>query len=130
MANDLNMMKYLKEIRGNSHKMMKQLGNNSKNFFQVKNWEAQGFIDRSTRRWQPVKNKPPGQKILVVTGRLRRSARSYVTSRTRARVEFSAPYASYVNADRQFIGNSARLDKENEKIIRNFMTKIFSKTLR
>ena len=110
--------------------MMAQLGNNSKNFFQVDNWEAQGFIDKSVKKWKPVKNKPTGQKILVRTGRLRRSGTSKVTGRGRAVVEFTAPYASYVNEDRPFVGDSHALDKENAKIITNFMTKIFSGVLK
>ena len=128
--NNLHTDQLIRRFQNKSRRLMGRLGNNSKNFYQVDNWEAQGFIDGSVKKWKPVKDKPPGQKILVRTGRLRRSARSKVVRSNRAQVEFSAPYASYVNEERQFIGNSKTLDKENEKIIVKFMDEIFNVTLK
>jgi hypothetical protein len=103
---------------------MSKLANNSANFFKVDVWEAQGFIDGGVKRWNNVKNKPVGQKILVRTGRLRRSGQGRAVSSSRAYVTFDAPYASFVNAKRQFIGNSKELDAKNEKTITAHLDKI------
>lgn len=125
MANRLNAKKISSRIRRSRRSLLRQLGNNSLNFFKVENWEAQGFIDRIVRKWKQVEGKPAGQKILVRTGRLRRSGRSKVVSSTRAQAIFDAPYASYVNKDRPFVGKSETLDKQNEKLITRFVNRIF-----
>lgn len=123
MANSLNNRQLIQVISQRQRSLIARLGNNTKNFFQITNFEAQGFIDTRVKRWKPVATKKPGEKILVRTGRLRRSATSTVKSPTRAEVSFQAPYASYVDRSRQIVGKSATLDKQNRKIIeRHFLT--------
>ncbi len=124
MSNNLNGKFYSNQIRRNSRRLNRQIANNSKNFFQVKNWEAQGFIDEGVDKWRPVEGKPAGQKILVRTGRLRRDVIVRVLNRIRSEIVFGAPYASFVNKLRQFVGKSRTLDRENEQIITKFIGRL------
>jgi hypothetical protein len=115
-----------RELRAKDKTLYTKIGNQSKNFFQVDVWEAQGFIDDQVEPWKPVPNKPPGQKILVRTGRLRRSAGFTVGVKSRVTIFFNTQYASFVNKLRQFIGNSRRLDSKNMRTIEKHITRIFN----
>lgn len=111
-----------KIIRRSRRQVLRELANNSLNFFKVDVFEAQGFIDRGIQRWKPRKNnRDPGRKLNVKTGRLRNSGQITSISIYRARIAFTAPYADFVNAERQFIGDSAELDKQNEEIVLNYV---------
>jgi len=114
-------------IRG-KRSLMRDLAVNSKEFFQKTNFGSRAFVDVPRRRWKRRKDNLP-HPILEKTGKLRRSARHRVQSRTRALVEFTARYASFHNTGtgrlpkRQFSGESRVLNRQNEKIIVNYIHK-------
>ena len=126
-ANNLNTTGILRKMSQRRRSLMRRLGNNSKNFFVIDNFEAQGFIDDGVEKWKPVKTKLAGQRILIDKGRLRRSGRSRVVRVNRAVVSFEAPYASFVNKTRQIIGDSVTLDGQNRVIVERHYNAIFKR---
>lgn len=125
MANDLNMRRFLSTMDQRKRSLMRALGNNSKNFFQIDNFDSQGFIDDSVQKWKPVKTKLPGQRIGIESGRMRRSFTSRVTRPNRAEVSVNVNYASFFNRTRKLVGNSSTLDRQNRNIIERHYNAIF-----
>lgn len=125
MANDLNMRRFLSTMDQRKRSLMRALGNNSKNFFQIDNFDPQGFIDDRVQKWKPVKTKLPGQRIGIESGRMRRSFTSRVTRPNRAEVSVNVNYASFFNRTRKLVGNSSTLDRQNRNIIERHYNAIF-----
>ncbi len=125
----LGLNKQLSSFKRGKRKLMKELGDNSHKFF-VKNFDAQGFVNVPKKRWRPLKHPRRNgttKPILVDTGKLKNSGKVFVQSRNRASVMFTAKYASFHNKGggklpkRQFSGESRVLNKQNEKIILNYI---------
>lgn len=121
--------------------LMTQIGNIVVN--QVdKNFKAQGFIDRSVKKWKPRKVKDVGRATLVKTGRLRRSIKKKSVSSKRvtvASVGKAAVYAGVHNnglkagrgkgftmPKRQFLGPSYEIDKKVVALLKKKVKKGFN----
>ena len=112
--------------------------------FYTLNFRKQGFDDNGIDKWQPRKNEffsgiarvrkrerlASGRAILVKSGALRRSLRYYRNGLTSVMITSNLPYADAHNTGvkgrlpkRQFIGNSANLDKI---ILRKFDKRIYN----
>ena len=121
----LGLDKDLRRFKNGKRKLMKDLADNSKKFFQITNFNAQAFVDVPRKKWKKLKVPRPGL-ILVKTGAMRASGESRVQSSTRATVKFKAKYSSFHNQGtaklpkRQFSGESKVLNKQNDKIILNY----------
>ncbi len=123
----LNMQQTIREIGLKRRTLTRKLGNNTLNLFQVRNFNAQGFIDDTVRKWKKVRSKKPGERILIRTGRLRRSGKVRVQRASRALVMFDVKYASYVNKERPIVGSSKTANRESRTIIERHYRKIFGR---
>lgn len=130
MSKGIQLGKVRRRLTESKRKVLKEVANNSVNFFKVKVFDAQGFIDKSVNKWDEVKGKKGG-KILVKSGNMRQSGKTIFVNSKKARIGFTAHYSSYHNEGagnlkkRQIIGDSEQLDKENKKIIDSFIETIF-----
>lgn len=107
------------------------MANNAVNHFKVDNFNAQGFIDESVERWPARKSKRDnaGRKILVKTGRGRESIKVLSRYGNKRKIGTLVPYMNYHNEGagrlpkRKFIGNSAKLERKNARVLRDFLRK-------
>lgn len=120
--NKLRLGAKIKEAKKRRLTAMRKIAKNSVNFFKDDVFEAQGFIDQGVEKWKPRKKQRPG-KTLVKTGRGRASIREKEVTSNKATIQAGAKYMSYHNngtknlPQRKFMGNSARLDKQNNRIL-------------
>ena len=128
----LGLDKQLAAFRRNQRTVIKEMTNNSGDFFQETNFKNQAFTDTPRKRWKNLKRPRRNgttKPILVDTGRLQKSRRDNIIGKTRGKVRFLAPYASFHNdgarnlPKRQFSGESKILNKQNEKILLNYTSK-------
>lgn len=107
------------------------MANNAVNHFKIDNFNAQGFIDETVERWPARKSKKDdaGRKILVKTGRGRESIKVLSRYGNKRKIGTLVPYMNYHNVGagrlpkRKFIGNSAKLERKNAKVLRDFLRK-------
>ena len=121
------------------------LANEAQNFF-AGSWKSQGFTDTTLKGWNPRKKetkKTEGKAILVGSGKLRRAVQNSIREKSFSKVRLvvdggSIPYASVHNngghagrgagfemPQRQFMGDSAELRKQQRKTIVKFIDKIW-----
>ena len=116
MSNKLHTERALRAIKNDKRILMRKLGNQATNFFKVTVFNAQGFIDKSVKRWKQTQD--PKGRILIDRGRGRRSIRETRVTRQRVVVQAGAFYMYFHNEgippqpQRQFMGNSDRLDEK------------------
>jgi phage gpG-like protein len=131
--NQLKTDRTLKNYSKMKRRLLRDMAITARDFFKVDVFEAQGFIDGGVKRWPPrkkEKKKDRGRKILVKTGKGRRSIRSRVMSANTARVMAHAVYMGYHNRGdkpqpkRQFMGDSRELNKKLIERIDLFMSKL------
>jgi hypothetical protein len=124
----LGLSKVSKDLQPLKDRMLDAMAENTIKFFSIDNFNAQGFQNRALVPWAPRKDKKDtGRQLLVKTGRLKNSCR--VTSRTKnsRTVEFTAPYAGFINDGtknmpaRQLVGESEILNRKTEKIISDYL---------
>lgn len=128
MAIDLG--KSLKKFEAKKKTLLMTIGNNGVKMFKGANFEAQGFIDKSVNRWKPKKKKDGRKTLVGKTGTLRNTI--FYNSNGRDKLTFGtlASYGQYHNEGqgvpkRQFMGDSAALNKRNSKSIIKAIKKSF-----
>lgn len=128
------------QLRG----VMKQVGNIVVNEVD-KNFKAEGFIDRSVKKWKPRKRpdkNPKKRAILVKSGRLKRSIRRLSVSAKRVTVGAKGKAAVYAGVHnhglkagrgagftmpkRQFLGPSHQIDKKVVQLLKKKIKKGFN----
>jgi len=132
----INIKRQADEFRRKKITLLRTIGNNGVTMFKVNNFEAQGFIDSGLSRWKP-KQKPDGRKTLRGKTLHLRNLIFYEVSRngiefgSNARSDdgYNYPKAHNEGLDgmpkRQFMGESAALNKINGKSIGKFIKNIF-----
>jgi hypothetical protein len=126
MAIDIKKQYY--QIQRGKVTLLRTLGANGVKMFKVNNFEAQGFIDSGVSRWKKKKAND-GRKTLVKTSVMRNTIFYKVV---RGKIEFGtlAKYGRRHNEGldgmpkRQFMGESAALNKINGRTIGLFIKKI------
>lgn len=88
------------------------MGNMALNFFDD-SWKRKGFIDNRIERWPQRISKDSGRRILVKTGRLRRSLRMQASGR-RVIIFTDVPYAKIHNEGGQ-IQTTARVSAHQRR---------------
>lgn len=108
----------------NKSVLLERMANNCVNHFKIINFDAQGFVDRTVKKWEPRKNdSDPGRKLNVKTGRLRQSISVISRSNDSRTVGSNVPYAGFVNVSREYMGKSAMLTDKNQQLINSFVKK-------
>jgi len=111
--------------------IIEELTVDARNFFD-ESWDNKGFTDDDLVSWEPVidrKTKEAKESPLVDTGALRRSLRTEFDSES-GTVYTEQEYATYhnegsdIHPQRQFMGNSAELDRRALEIIDNKISEI------
>ena len=127
----LNIMGKAHAFRKEFNKLTLRMGKMASEHVQH-NFKAEGFVDDTLQRWPKLRApKPSGKKILVRTGRMKRTTR--IVSRTRNNVTLSTPvpYAGIHNRPvgqmkqyeggkypgRMFMGHSKVLAAATQKMI-------------
>jgi len=123
---------FIQRFKHQKRKLPKQIGNIGLNHF-LESFRMGGFNDSGFKRWAPRKartKRNAGRALLVDSGALRNSLGLKTARWQKIRVaSVGIPYASRHNRglagmpQRQFIGNSGRL---NAKITRRIKTEIKS----
>jgi hypothetical protein len=99
-------------------------------FFFLNNWSRQGFYDTSLTPWARRRgNREPKRPILFLTGRLKRGTKIVDQMFGKITIANDVPYAYEHNegvnqTKRQFMGNSAKLEGQIEKMIEKSVSKI------
>lgn len=128
MSNKLNTDKTLIKFKAMKATIMKKITNHTVNYFQDVVFDTQGAALGS--RWKTSERaKKDGGKTLQKTGKGKRSIDSRITgdrSRIAPRVDYMRYHQTGAghNPTRQFMGNSARLLKENGRIINKELAKL------
>ena len=125
-AKELDLRPLIAEFKAQRKNLPKVLGNAAVKHFQD-NFRREGFLDNSLSKWARRKRETKrsrGKKILQNTGRLRRSVKRLTTRFGRIEIGTrGVDYATVHNEGlgnmpkRQFIGDSAKLDKLLKKRI-------------
>ena len=127
MKDPFNFAKLQQDFKRSKRKIIRDITQESSTFFKDDVFNAQGFIDRSVKRWPKRKgNKDPDRKLNVKTGRMR-IAISPRFGRNKGTVKSDVPYSGHVNDIRPFMGRSVVLDKRAKKIIFKALNKMFKK---
>lgn len=122
-----------KALKKEQRRLVNELGNEAKNFFQNEVFEAEEFINvGSTNPWEPSERvlNNPGDKTLQDRGELRRSIDYRVRRKTKIEVYYTAPYGVYHNNGvspqpmRQFIGDNSLLDERLEDMTKKALNRI------
>lgn len=130
MSNKFKFSEKIKRIERSKRLIMRELGENSVNFFKGEVFDRESWINRRAKRWEPRKVPDPSRRLLVNTGRMRQSGKVTFFSSRMAKVEFTVKYARYHNSGtsnlpkRKFIGNGAVLEKRNKKVLLKIVNRI------
>ena len=125
----IDLGKQLNQLKREKRNLMRTLGANGIRHFKIVNFEAQGFVDSSLDRWQP-KRKKDGRKTLVGKTSILRNTIGYNVVGNNINFHSLAPYARKHNEGlegmpkRQFMGDSAKLNKKNNIAIQRAIKKI------
>lgn len=116
------------KIKRDKNQLLREIGNNGVTMFKGNNFEAQGFIDNNLSRWKK-KKKPDGRKVLVGKTTMLRNTINYKAKTNRVEFGTLVPYGRRHNEGlkgmpkRQFMGESAALNKINGRTIGMFLKK-------
>ena len=128
MSNKLNTDKTLAKFKAMKVTILQKLSNNSVNYFQDEVFSSQGAA--IGERWKTsARAKKDGGNTLQKTGKGMRSISGRIGGNT-AKIAPRVKYMEYHqtgagnNPKRQFMGNSAALLKENNRIIQKELSKL------
>lgn len=138
MANKFNFDRVVRNMEKLKTTLPVILANEAQNFF-ARSWKSQGFTDKSLNPWAPrakETKKTKGKAIMVSTGKLRRAVQNSIREKSFSKIRLvidggSIPYAARHNngedgmPQRQFMGDSAELRKQQRKTIVNQIDKIW-----
>lgn len=127
----INLKRKLSKFKKARERAMREIANNSVNFFKVTSFDKQGFVDKKLEKWEKLKTKKKrGSKILVKTGRGRQSIHAKSITGWKVVIVAGANYMKYHNTgtnrlpQRKFMGRSRKLNVQNKKIIKKHLSNL------
>lgn len=128
MSNKLHTDKTLAKFKAMKSTILRKLANNTVNYFQDDVFDSQG-AELGSRWKQSARAKKDGGKTLQKTGKGKRSISARIggdTARIAPRVKYMEYHQTGAgnNPVREFMGNSAKLLSENDKIINKELAKL------
>lgn len=125
----INFAGKMRRLRIELNNLTRRMGKMSSEHVQ-NNFNKEGFLDRNIERW-PKKKRPNGKKILVDTGKMKRTTRMMFRTRNFVKLSTPVPYAGIHNRKvgqkkeyegkiypgRKFMGQSKVLSEATKKMI-------------